>query len=193
MGAQEFDYFDWIILPLLIFLCRLTDVTLATLRTIFVSKGLKKIVPFLGFIEVMIWLIAMRQVFSHLNNIACFLAWAGGFSMGTFCGMLIEERIAIGMQIIRIITDKDCTQLMEEFKKHHHGITVVDGHGANGPVKLIFTVVKRVNKLEIINLIQRYQPNAFYSIEDVRSASQGVFTDEGNTNLAHRIFIEKKK
>jgi uncharacterized protein YebE (UPF0316 family) len=187
-STSGFDYFNWVILPLLIFLSRLSDVTLATLRHIFVSKGYRKIVPFLGFIEVMIWLIAMRQVFSNLNNAVCFVAWAGGFAMGTWCGMIIEERLALGMQIIRIITDKDCSELIHEFKLHHHGITIVDGHGANGPVKLIFTIVKRVNKKQVIALIHKHQPSAFYSIEDVRSSNQGTFTETQTPSIPKRIF-----
>lgn len=191
--ANGFDYFNWIILPLLIFLSRLSDVTLATLRHIFVSKGYRKIVPLLGFIEVMIWLIAMRQVFSNLNNAVCLVAWAGGFAMGTWCGMIIEERLALGMQIIRIITDKDCSELIFEFKKRQHGITIVDGHGAQGPVKLIFTVVKRVNKKEVIALIHQYQPSAFYSIEDVRGANQGTFTESQGPSITRRIWADKIK
>jgi len=147
---ENFDYFNWIILPLLIFISRLGDVTLATLRNIFVSKGFKKVVPFLGFVEVLIWLIAMRQVFSHLNNLACFFAWASGFAMGTYCGMLIEEKLALGTQIIRIITDKDPSEMIASFKKMQQGITIVDGEGAQGPIKLIFTIVNRSNKKQII-------------------------------------------
>ncbi|HRD40285.1 MAG TPA: DUF5698 domain-containing protein, partial [Bacteroidia bacterium] len=83
---MSFDYFSWIILPVLIFISRLADVSLATLRHIFVSKGFKKIVPVLGFFEVLIWLVAIRQIFNNVNNVACFIAWAGGFSAGTYLG-----------------------------------------------------------------------------------------------------------
>ena len=116
---MAFDYFNWIILPTLIFISRLGDVTMATLRHIFISKGFKKIVPVLGFFEVLIWLVAMRQVFSHLNNAACFIAWAAGFSAGTYLGMFIEERLAMGSQIIRIISSDDITVLTEVLKSNH--------------------------------------------------------------------------
>lgn len=185
---MDFDYFSWIILPLLIFISRLGDVTMATLRHIFISKGLKKIVPILGFFEVLIWLVAMRQVFSHLDNIACFIAWAAGFSAGTYLGMYIEERLAIGTQIIRIITAEDIIRLTDVLKKRNQGITIVDGHGAVGPVKLIFTIVKRTNKKEVIELIHLYAPKAFYSIEDVKGSERGVFTDTGNSTPIGRLF-----
>ena len=187
-----FDYFNWIILPLLIFVFRLADVSLATLRHIFVSKGFKKVVPILGFFEVMIWLLAIRQIFNNVNNAACFIAWAGGFSAGTYLGMYIEERLALGMQIIRIITNENTDNLVDAFKKYNQGITIVDGHGAMGPVKLIYTVVKRTNKKQIIDLIHTNTPDAFYSIEDVKSSSHGVFTDEkGNSPIKRLLSLSK--
>ena len=185
---MAFDYFSWIILPLLIFVSRLGDVTMATLRHIFVSKGFKKIVPILGFFEVLIWLVAMRQVFCHLDNVACFIAWAAGFSAGTYLGMYIDERLAIGTQIIRIITAEDIIPLTDALKKRNQGITIVDGHGAVGPVKLIFTIVKRTNKAQVIELIHVHTPNAFYSIEDVKGSEHGVFADNGNSTPISRLF-----
>lgn len=189
---MAFDYFNWIVLPLLIFISRMTDVSLATLRNIFISKGFRKIVPFLGFFEVLIWLVAIRQIFNNLNNAACFIAWAGGFSAGTYLGMYIEERLALGMQIIRIITNENTDKLVEAFKQHNQGITIVDGQGAVGPVKLIFTVVKRTNKKQIIQLIHTHTPAAFYSVEDVKSSSQGVFTEEKNSSPIKRLFTLSK-
>lgn len=189
---MEFDYFSWIILPILIFISRLGDVTMATLRHIFISKGFKKIVPILGFFEVLIWLVAMRQVFSHLDNVACFIAWAAGFSAGTYLGMYIEERLAIGTQIIRIISNEDITPLTEALKKRNQGITIVEGHGAVGPVKLIFTIVKRTNKAEVIDLINTITPNSFYSIEDVKGSEHGIFTDNGRTPAIGRLFTTRK-
>lgn len=189
---MAFDYFNWVILPLLIFISRLGDVTMATLRHIFISKGLRNIVPILGFFEVLIWLIAMRQVFSHLNNAACFIAWAAGFSAGTYLGMFIEERLAIGTQIIRIITNENIFSLTEGLKNLNQGVTIVDGHGAVGPVKLIFTIVKRANKAEVIELINTYTPNAFYTIEDVKKAEHGVFTGERSSSAVGRLFSIRK-
>ena len=189
---MEFDYFSWIILPILIFISRLGDVTMATLRHIFISKGFRRIVPVLGFFEVLIWLVAMRQVFSHLDNVACFIAWAAGFSAGTYLGMYIEERLAMGAQIIRIISNEDVSPLTDALKSRHQGITIVDGKGAMGPVKLIFTIVKRTDKAEVIDLIHALTPNAFYSVEDVKGSEHGVFTDDGKTSAIGRLFSVRK-
>lgn len=189
---EEFDYYNWVLMPLLIFLARMSDVTLATLRNIFISKGFKHIVPFIGFFEVLIWLLAARQVFGSLSNPACFLAWAAGFSTGTYIGMRIDEYLALGMQVVRIITDQKYEALVSTFREHKHGITVVDAHGAMGPVKLIFTVVKRKNIPQVIKIIDEKCPGAFYSIEDVRSHSHGVFVRESRLSFLKQVFPENK-
>ncbi|MFN6037789.1 MAG: DUF2179 domain-containing protein [Bacteroidota bacterium] len=189
----NFDYYNWVLMPMLIFVARMSDVTLATLRNIFVSKGFKHIVPFIGFFEVLIWLLAARQVFGSLSNPACFIAWAGGFSMGTYIGMRIDEYLALGMQVVRVITDQSYESLVSSFREHKHGITVVDAHGAVGPVKIIFTVVKRKNMPEVIRLINENCPGAFYSVEDVRSYSHGVFVRESKFGLVKKVISDIKQ
>ena len=184
------DLFNWVILPLLIFLSRMTDVTLGTLRHIFLAKGIKKLVPILGFFEVLIWLIVIGQIMKNLNNFMCYIAWASGFAMGTFVGMLIEEKLALGMQVIRIITNQECEQLIAALKTANVGITVIDGQGAKGPVKIIFTVIKRKDLDHVAGLIKGHNPNAFYSVEDIREASQGVFP--GGVSYFSRLFSVRK-
>ncbi len=188
------DALNWIIIPLLIFMSRLTDVTLATLRNIFIHKGFKKIVPVIGFFEVLIWLIAMKQVLNHVDNIAAYLAWAGGFSAGTYVGMRIEERLALGNQVIRIITTElDSTELIKMLRASNHGLTVVDGMGAKGPVKLLFTIVQRKHMKGIIEKIEAIQPNAFYTIEDIRSAEHGVFRAGSGSSPIRNLFGGNRK
>jgi uncharacterized protein YebE (UPF0316 family) len=89
---------------------------------------------------------------------------------------MIEEKIALGMQIIRIITKADFNSLISEFKKIHQGYTIVEGEGAQGPVKLIFLQVRRKNKTEVIELIHTHLPESFYSIEDIRNSHMGFFS-----------------
>ena len=105
--------FHWVVLPLLIFLARICDVTIGTVRILLLARGRKKAVPLLGFIEVMIWLLAVRQVLLGMDNIVTYIAFAGGFAMGNFIGMRIEERLAVGLEVIRVITRKDATELFE--------------------------------------------------------------------------------
>ena len=191
---MRFDYYSWITLPIIIFFSRIGDVSLGTLRHVFISKGFKKIVPILGFFEVLIWIIVVAQVMKNLNNIACYLAWAGGFATGTFVGLQIEERLALGLQVIRIITNQNCDELLAALKENNHGVTLVDAQGSMGPVKMIFTIIKRKNVQSVVKIIQQTNPSAFYSIEDIKNTNQGVFTESASGSLAtiRRLFPLRK-
>lgn len=194
---SDFDYHSWIILPIIIFVSRLCDVSLGTLRHVFISKGFKKIVPFIGFVEVLIWIVMVAQIMKNLNNVACYIAWAGGFAAGTYVGLLIEERLALGKQVIRIITNQNCDELVAALKKDNHGVTIVDAQGGMGPVKMIFTIIERVNVKYVVSQIGRYNPGAFYSIEEVKETNLGggVFTSTTTTPLAtvKRMFTSGRK
>ncbi len=155
-------------IPILVFLARILDVSVGTLRIIFVSKGFKNYAALLGFFESLVWILAVSQVMKHMDNWVTYAAFALGFSVGNYVGMLIEERIAIGNQIIRIITRHDATELVGYLRENGYGVTSVDAVGESGPVKLIFTVAKRRKLETIIAIIKCYNPNAFYTIEDVR-------------------------
>lgn len=169
------DIFKWVIIPILIFCARLIDVSLGTLRIIYLSRGVKYLVPLIGFIEINIWLLAIGQIMMNLDNIVCAFAYAAGFATGNFIGILIEERLSIGTVIIRVIVKHDTTQIIDCFKKKGYTVTTVDAQGETGPVKLIFAVIRREDLKEIISQIKHIHPRAFYSVEDVRTVSEGMF------------------
>jgi len=186
-------FYEWVLFPLLIFAARMTDVTLGTLRSVLASKGKKQIVPFIGFFEVLIWLFAISSILKNLHNLASYIAWAGGYATGIYLGLAIEEKLAIGNQVMRIITNQDCEKLIEHIKQANFGLTVLDGQGARGPVKLIFIVLKRKEVDNIINLIDLYNPNAFYSVEDVKEANQIRYSNMYNRNsLLNKVFPIRK-
>jgi uncharacterized protein YebE (UPF0316 family) len=163
--------FAYVIIPVLIFFARITDVTLGTLRIIFVSRGNKLVAPILGFFEVLIWVIAISNIIQHLDNVYTYVAWAGGFATGNFIGMKIEEQLAIGVNLVRIITKKDDNQLIRELYENGFGATVLDARGKDGEVHVIYTVVKRKEIQKLTDLINTFNPSAFYVVEDVRYVS----------------------
>ncbi len=162
-------------IPLLIALARITDVSIGTLRIIFVAKGLRLWAPILGFFEVSIWLGAISQVMENLTNVTNFFAYAIGFSLGNYLGMYIESRLAIGMVVVRIITKNDSFSLVEALRLMRYSVTVADAQGNSGDVKIIFTVIKRSDIKMVQSLILKYNPEAVYSIEDVRHANDPDF------------------
>lgn len=167
--------FTWIALPLLIFLARIFDQSIGTLRMIFVSKGMKTLVPILAFFESLTWLLAIGQIMQHLDNWLCYLAYAGGFAMGNYVGMKLDERLSLGNVIIRIIVKKGAMELIAYLREQKFGLTVVDAQGATGPVKLLFSIVKRKDASKVIEIINEFDPLSFYTIEEVRAVNEGVF------------------
>jgi uncharacterized protein YebE (UPF0316 family) len=189
----ESDLFNWVLLPLMIFFARMTDVSLGTLRIISLSRGLRRIAPVLGFIEILIWLFAIRQIFNHLNNPLCYLGYAGGFATGIFVGMTIEQKLAMGLRVIRVITKKEATKLIENLRLSGYGVTVTEAEGNTGKVKVIFTIAKRADIPEVIALIKQFNPKAFYSVEDVRAASEGIFPNHSTVFSKLAVFEKKGK
>jgi uncharacterized protein YebE (UPF0316 family) len=169
------EVFSLVIVPLFIFLARICDVAIGTMRIIFVSRGMKMVASILGFFEIFIWIIAVGQIFQNLTNPINYFAYAFGFATGNYVGILIEERIAMGLVLIRIISQPDATNLIDYLRAAGYGVTVLDAQGKQGPGKVIFLVIKRKNIKEVENAIQELDSEAFYSIEDVRHAAKGTF------------------
>ncbi|HRW80674.1 MAG TPA: DUF2179 domain-containing protein [Desulfomonilia bacterium] len=166
--------YTWVVLPLLIFFARIMDVSLDTVRIIFINRNLRSYAAFIGFFEVLIWLMVIRQIFQQLDNPLCFIAYAAGFAAGNFVGIIIENRISIGRVIVRIITRREADDLVAFLRSAGYGITVIEAEGVTGPVKVIFTIVERSNIEHIVGMIKQYNPQAFYSVEDVRFVSEAV-------------------
>lgn len=160
---------EWVIIPALIFIARLIDVSLATLRHILINRGERKIVPFLAFIEVSVWLLAISQVMQNLSNIACFLAWAAGFSLGTHVGMMIEGKLALGHQLVRVIMNGEATGFIQRISKQQYGITSMKASGARGDVEVLLIISERRRLKGLLELLQSIEPQPFYTIEDVRT------------------------
>jgi len=173
--TTEFNWYIWVFLPLLVFFARITDVTLGTLRIIFTSRGRRNIAPLLGFVEVFIWVSVISEITKGTHNVIAYLAYAAGFATGTFIGILIEDRLAIGNLVIRAVLPKNPTAMVEELRAGGYGVTTVDAHGAKGPVKLIYTVVSRKHLPDVIKIIHTAYPGAFFTVEELRSLEQGIF------------------
>jgi uncharacterized protein YebE (UPF0316 family) len=167
--------FTYVILPFLIFLSRIVDVTIGTIRIVMISKGHKTWAPLLGFFEVLIWLIAISKIFQNLDNWLCYFAYAGGFATGNYIGLIIEERMAIGIVKIQIITSKEASNLIMNLKEAGYGITHHEAKGGNENVSIIYSIINRNEIQKVEEIVKTTNPKAFYSIEDVKSVSHGVF------------------
>jgi uncharacterized protein YebE (UPF0316 family) len=168
------DFFNYVILPILIFCARICDVTFGTFRIVMVSKGQKLLAPILGFFEVLIWVIVIGKVMQNMDNWICIIAYASGFATGNYIGLIIEEKVAMGIVKIQIITTKPATELIEKLRDAGYGVTHHEAKGALGSVSILYSIINRHEIATVSNLILQYNPKAFYSIEDVKYVSKDV-------------------
>jgi uncharacterized protein YebE (UPF0316 family) len=161
-------------LPVMVFFAETCVVTLATIRTIFIARGWKTPAATLGFFEVSIWLFAIAQVMQHLSSPGCFLAFAGGFALGNYLGVLIEQKLALGQVVVYVVSHNPESDLTEKLRWAGFGVTALDANGASGSVQAMFTVVPRRELNNVLSIIMRHDPNAFYSVGDLRSAAESV-------------------
>lgn len=185
-----FNWFDYLILPLLIFIARICDVTIGTVRIIMVSRGQKRIAPILGFFEVLIWLIAIVHIMQNLDNWVCYIFYAAGYATGNYVGILIEEWLAVGIVQLQIITRKDPTKLIAALKEAGYGITHHNAEGgASGKwVSVIYSIINRKELDRVVSLIREHNPNAFYSIGDVRFVNKDIpFVPASNQPIRTRL------
>ncbi len=174
-----FDFLDtypWL-LPVIIFFGRIVDVTLGTLRIIFVSKGERTKAPLVGFFEVFIWIIIISQIISRANNLLSYLAYAGGYATGNYVGIWVENKIAFGFQIYRIYATRNRgASLIKLLNQNGFGSTLIRGEGAIAQVDIIETVVSRKTVSRIRQILTEFDPEVFYYVEDIRSKQRGIFT-----------------
>lgn len=167
--------YAWVILPAFIFLARIIDVSLGTIRIVSVARGYRSQAAITGFFEVFIWIVVIGQIFVNINNYLCYFAYAAGFAMGNYLGIALEEKLAIGIMSVRIITHKDATELAQSLRDTGYGVTKIDAEGMTGHVNVIFTFVKRLDLKKVVEKIQTFNPRAFYTVEHIHAVREGTF------------------
>lgn len=170
------DFFSYAIMPLLIFCARICDVSIGTMRIIFVSKGNRKVAPILGFFEVLIWIIAISKIMQNLDNYINYVAYAAGFATGNFVGMIIEEKLAMGIQMIRVFINENGMDLVKTLNDNGFGATTIEAHGAKEKVHLVYSIVHRSELEKVLDVINKFNPRAFFTVEDVKSVNEGIFS-----------------
>ena len=163
---------SYVLLPFLIFSARILDVSFGTIRVVFIMQGNKRLAPFIGFMESFIWLVAVSQIIKNVDNIITYIAFAAGYGTGTYVGLIIEEKLAFGKVLIRIITQKAATELIEFLQVNDFYFTNVPAEGRYGKVNVLFSVIKRERLPIIIEGIKTFNPNAFYTVESVKSSTE---------------------
>jgi len=161
--------------PVIVFGLRIVDVSLATLRMLLTMRDRRMIVPFIGFFEALIWVVAVGTAIQNLHSAWHLFGYASGFAAGTVVGLWIEGKLAIGLATIRIIC-RDVTrgeQIADALRLRGFGVTEFAGEGREGAVEVIYTVVKRRQIQAVIREAEQMDPAAFISVEEPRTIRRG--------------------
>lgn len=158
---------------LLIFCLRLVDVSLGTVRLLMIGRGQRKIAPLLGFVEVTIWVIAISQVITNLDNIINILAYSGGFAAGTLVGMWIEDKLPLGHVGISIVSTTQGQEIARKLRQADYGVTELIGSGQSGVVNLITTIVARKDVKDVFQLVNQTDPRSFIAVDDMKVVKRG--------------------
>jgi uncharacterized protein YebE (UPF0316 family) len=171
---------DLFVLPplataLAIFLLRVGDMSLDTLRVLFIVRGNRAVVWFLGFFQSAIWVVAITSVLGHLGNPLAWIGYAAGFATGNVVGMAIEDKLAIGYRHLRVVSPLHGAEVADAVRQAGYGVTVLDGHGRDGPVSVINASVRRRDVERLQHIVRQADAEAFISVEEIRPVHRGTF------------------
>jgi len=158
---------------LLIFCLRLTDVTLGTLRILMTVRGRKPLAALIGFVEVTIFVVAISQVVRNVGNVWNVLGYSGGFAAGTLVGMTIEEHLALGWTVVRVISTDLSKRIADALRQAGYGVTEMSGQGMRGNVEIYEIVVRRADLPKVLQMIDKIDEKAFITVEESRRVYRG--------------------
>ncbi len=177
--------------PLLIFVLRIFDVSLSTMRILLSVRNQRVMVPVIGFFEVLIWIFAVGSAIRNLESVWHVLGYAGGFAMGNIVGLWIEGKLAIGLATLRIISRAGGVELAESLRDQGYGVTEFFGQGREGRVEIVYTAVARREIPRVLDEVTRWDPDAFVTVEEPREIRRGWMQSTPRLRLSSQLKIGK--
>ncbi len=159
---------------LLIFSLRIIDVSMGTIRIIYVFKGRRLIAAAIGFVEITIFIYALGSVVANLDNWLNIIAYSGGFAGGTILGSFIEEKMALGFMTVQIIPSGPTqAELAGILREEGFGVTAFDAWGKDGSKVVLLVHLFRKDWGKLQEILNRQDEHAFITVMDTRSTKGG--------------------
>jgi uncharacterized protein YebE (UPF0316 family) len=160
---------------LVIFVLRVLNMTLDTLRMLFMLRGRKTLAWIFGFLVSLIFVFLLTSIIANLNSVLYILAYSAGFATGGVIGMWIEERLAIGFTNIQIISPRRGAVMAQKLREGGYAVTEIPARGKDGMVSMLSLSVRRKQVVEVGNIINECDEEAFVTSEDVHPMRRGFF------------------
>lgn len=183
----NFDFISYVLLPFLIFLARAADVTLATVKLMFIVNNAKRLAMLLGFFEALITILALSRIMQDASNLAAYVMYAAGFAAGTYLGMRIEEKLAYGSVVVRIIGKQIPDALLQYLSDNQYNYSKVDASDISGNTQVLFTVCKRRKVRDLLHALEQIAPEALYTTEAVNQASRELLPQSQRTSSGFHL------
>ncbi len=177
------------IAPIFICFARITDVSIGTIRIIMIGRGNRILAGILGFFEVIIWLLAIGQVMQNLNNVFSYLAYGLGFGLGNIIGISLENKIALGNQVVQIITAENLKALSMLLREEGFKVTHLFASNDKEQLDFLYLIVPRKKVKQVLDIAREFDPRALISVSDVRN----IYPQFGNIKHRRWRFILKRK
>jgi len=156
---------DIVFAALIIFSLKLADTSLGTMRTLLVNRNKPIYAALVGLLESGIWIVAITQVAKAWNDPVLMTAFAVGFAAGIIFGSYIERMVGVGNIVVRVFCPSNSPSVAERLRENGHGVTVIDGEGKDGPVKVYLCIIQRRNLKSVLKMIQEINPNAYITTD----------------------------
>lgn len=164
--------------PLLIFVLRIVDVSMATVRHVLSVRGQKTIVPLIGALEVTIWLLAVSRAMAYVDRPLHVAGYALGFAAGTYIGLCIEEKLALGLATVRVIAATGGVELADALREKGYGVTEISGQGKEGKVEIVLAACPRRKLPILLAEANLWTPDAFVTVEEPKAVMRGWMFDQ---------------
>jgi uncharacterized protein YebE (UPF0316 family) len=153
---------------ILIMFMRIADVTVGTFRTILVVHGKKYHAAAAGFIEVLIWIFAMRYIVTHMDNTVNLFGYAIGFAIGNILGITLEQKVALGFVQVNIISTKFTEMIAQQLRDSKFGVTIIPGEGKSGEIEILLIIIKRKHLNDVMKIVESIDKHAFITVQHSR-------------------------
>ena len=159
--------------PLVVFLLRVTDVSMATVRMLLIMRNRRILAPLIGFVEILIWVTAIGIVVQHLQSPLHIVGYAAGFATGNYLGLRLEERLALGLATVRAMVRSGGAALAATLRDDGFGVTEMIGAGKDGPVEVLYSVLPRRQVTRYLALVDQGAPDSFVVVDEPRRVRRG--------------------
>ena len=159
-----------------IFCARLIDVSLGTFRTINTVKGRDLVAASIGLIEITVWFLIVKEALNTANNsIWIVVAYALGFSVGTYIGGKISKRfIKSNLEVQVILSSKD-DNIVNKIRKEGYGVTAIAVKGNKNEKYMLYIQIKNHSFEHLKYIIKKLDKKAFIVVNETKYVENGYF------------------